>query len=136
MTELIRQQKKEAINKLNKEYYERHPEAVFANGLRSRIRMALLNNGDNTKKQFKTVDLIGCSVGFLRQYLESLFTEGMSWNNYGNKKGQWSIDHIIPCCSFNLYNGDQQKKCFHYTNLQPMWHLDNLKKGKKEILKF
>jgi hypothetical protein len=49
----------------------------------------------------------------------------MSWNNYGNPNGDhsdcWHIDHIIPCSSFDLTNPDEQRKCFHYTNLQPLW---------------
>lgn len=120
------------INELHEKYKKRHPEAVFTDGLRARIRMALLTNGENVKKQFKSMELVGCSIAFLRDYLKSLFKDGMSWDNYGNKKGQWSIDHIIPCCSFDLSDPVQQKLCFHYSNLQPLWHIDNLKKGKRQ----
>jgi len=126
-----RQEHKDIRNKQNKKYLENNPNAQLANGLRSRIRIALLTNGNNIKKQFKSMDLVGCTIAFLRDYLTSLFTEGMSWDNYGNKKDQWSIDHILPCCSFDLSDPEQQKQCFHYTNLQPLWHLDNLSKGKK-----
>ena len=49
----------------------------------------------------------------------------MNWENYG----VWHIDHIIPCARFDLSDPGQQKICFHYTNLQPMWGEDNLKKG-------
>jgi len=52
----------------------------------------------------------------------------MTWSNYG--KG-WHIDHIKPCASFDLSNPEQQKICFHYTNLQPLWAIDNIKKGAK-----
>jgi len=60
----------------------------------------------------------------------------MSWDNYGtgyNGKGmeQWHIDHIIPCASFDLSKPSEQKKCFHYTNLQPLWAKDNLRKKDK-----
>jgi len=61
--------------------------------------------------------------------LETKFLEGMDWDNYGIYG--WHIDHIKPCSLFNLENIEEQKKCFHYTNLQPLWAIDNLKKGNK-----
>ena len=53
----------------------------------------------------------------------------MSWENYG----EWHIDHIKPCASFALSIEEEQHKCFHYSNLQPLWSIDNLKKGSKEM---
>ena len=93
--------------------------------LRARIREAIKNNG--TKKSYSTIFLIGCEVDYLRQHLESQFKTGMSWSNYGERE----IDHIQPCSSFDLTNEQQQKKCFHYTNLQPLWWHENLKKGSR-----
>ena len=90
--------------------------------IRNRIRRALKGNKSKT-----TVKLIGCSINFLKNYLERQFTKGMSWDNYG----KWHIDHIKPCCSFDLTKSSEQRKCFHYTNLQPLWAMDNLKKGAK-----
>lgn len=55
----------------------------------------------------------------------------MSWENYG--VGGWHIDHIIPCASFELTDGDEQRKCFHYSNLQPLWWFHNLEKSDKLI---
>lgn len=75
------------------------------------------------------MNLTGCSIAFLRQYLEERFTDGMSWANYGRGHGKWNIDHIIPVSSFNLTLEDQQRKCFHYSNLQPLWFMDNMRKG-------
>ena len=66
-------------------------------------------------------------MNFLQCYLEGKFTEGMTWENHG----KWHIDHIKPCCSFNLEDEEEQKKCFHYTNLQPLWATDNLVKSGK-----
>jgi hypothetical protein len=65
----------------------------------------------------------------LKQYIETLFKPGMTWGNHGNFG--WHLDHIIPCSSFDLTDVEQQKKCFHYTNLQPLWAKDNIKKGSK-----
>jgi len=73
-----------------------------------------------------TIQSIGCSVNELKKWLELKFQEGMTWDNYG----KWHIDHIKPCCKFNLADIDDQKKCFHYTNLQPLWAKDNRKKWK------
>ena len=89
--------------------------------LHSRLYMAV------QYKSCKTMELTGCSLEDLTKHLESKFTEGMTWENYG----QWHIDHIRPCASFNLEDPEEQKKCFHWTNLQPLWAADNLKKSDK-----
>lgn len=74
------------------------------------------------------MEFIGCSMTQLKSHLSSQFKDGMSWDNYGRKG--WHIDHIIPCYSFDLIDPNEQKKCFHYTNLQPLWWLDNCRKNK------
>jgi hypothetical protein len=81
-------------------------------------------------KHDKFLDLLGCSLGFAKLYLESLFKEGMSWDNYGYGNDKWHIDHIIPCALFDFTDIEQQRRCFHYTNLQPLWQPENFKKGK------
>lgn len=73
--------------------------------------------------------LIGCSISELKGYLENLFSDGMSWDNRGMYG--WHIDHVKPCASFDLTNEEEVKKCFHYTNLQPLWARDNFVKGSK-----
>jgi len=95
--------------------------------LRSRIIQALSKQG--TYKKCRTMDIVGCSKEYLKQHLESQFQDGMSWDNYGLYG--WHIDHIRPCASFDLTDPEQQKECFHYSNLQPLWAEDNLKKGAK-----
>lgn len=62
-------------------------------------------------------------------YLESKFEPGMSWSNYGHKG--WHIDHIMPCAIFDMANPEHVRRCFHFSNLQPLWACDNLKKGSK-----
>jgi hypothetical protein len=93
--------------------------------LRSRVRIAIKNQYG--KKAYKTIELIGCSIQQLKQHLESLFVEGMSWDNHG----EWHIDHIKQCFKFDLTIPEQQKECFHYTNLRPLWAEDNFKRKKK-----
>ena len=100
-----------------------------------RVKMALhVRLYDAVKRQkgtksSKTSELLGCTVEDLRLFLEAEFTEGMTWENYG----KWHIDHIRPCASFNLENPEEQKKCFHWTNLQPLWAQDNIRKGAKIV---
>ncbi len=79
----------------------------------------------SAKKALSAALLVGCSTEELKIYLEKQFTDGMSWNNYG----EWHIDHIRPCASFDLSDLSQQIECFHYTNLRPLWAEDNKSKG-------
>jgi hypothetical protein len=95
----------------------------IAGNLRVRVRIAL----KEIPKVSRTLDLIGCSIVGLRTYLQSKFKSGMSWENYG----QWHIDHIRPCSSFDLRTKEQQKQCFHFSNLQPLWAMENFLKGDK-----
>lgn len=90
----------------------------------SRIRFAL-KRGHFTKKQESSA-VLGCNIRDYKKYLEDKFLAGMSWANYGFTG--WHIDHINPLCTFNLINPEEQKKAFHYTNTQPLWRADNLKK--------
>lgn len=78
-------------------------------------------------KDRHTAELIECSISELRQHLESKFKQGMSWSNYG----EWHIDHIRPCSSFDLADAEQQKICFNWRNLQPLWAKENLIKSDK-----
>ena len=89
--------------------------------IRTRLWQAL----KKLKKSDSTMKLTGCTLEQLKKHIESKFKDRMSWDNYG----VWHVDHIIPCAQFDFSDPEQQKICFHYTNLQPMWGEDNLKKG-------
>ena len=93
--------------------------------LRGRLWSALKRNN----KSKRTLELIGCSLIELKKHLEYQFKPDMSWDNYG--KNGWEIDHIRPCMSFDLSKPEEQQKCFHYTNLQPLWVKENRMKGSK-----
>lgn len=78
-------------------------------------------------KSASTLELLGCSAEQLKQHLEKQFQLGMTWETYGPTG--WHIDHKKPCASFDLTDPAQQKECFHYSNLQPLWAVENIKKG-------
>ena len=78
-------------------------------------------------KSAHTLELLGCTSDEFLKHMELQFKEGMSWNNYG--QDGWVMDHIIPCAKFNLEDPLEQKKCFHYTNLQPLWRKENTMKS-------
>jgi hypothetical protein len=90
--------------------------------LRTRIYIAIKGQ----TKSLSTMFLIGCDIDYLMYHLQCQFKEGMTWDNYG----KWHIDHIKPCASFDLSKHEEQLKCFHYSNLQPLWAKENLHKWK------
>jgi len=89
--------------------------------LRTRIWYAV--KGED--KSNTTMKLLGCSISDFKKHIESLFKPWMAWENYG----RWTLDHIIPCAAFDLTLPEQQQKCFHYSNLQPLDAIENSKKG-------
>ncbi len=97
--------------------------------LRSRLSSYLKKHLKN--KKVSAISDLGCSVDQLKAHLESKFQEGMNWANYS--KHGWHIDHIIPLSKFDLTKKEDQAKACHYTNLQPLWAIDNLKKGGKIV---
>jgi hypothetical protein len=101
--------------KIQEELKEKKLKRKIKDSIMSRIASAL--KAKNLKKNNRTEYIIGCSIEFLKGYLASKFTNNMSWDNYG----EWHIDHIIPCNLFELKNEREQLKCFHYTNLRPLW---------------
>lgn len=139
-----RLENKEKLVKLNAAWYEANREKDISDRavchsklmaqsdvyrLKSILRSRLNNVIKNNYKSGSFVADLGCSVEFLKQYLESKFKPGMTWKNHSIKG--WHIDHIKPLCSFDLANREEFKKACNYKNLQPLWAKDNLKKGGK-----
>jgi hypothetical protein len=103
------------------------PQFRVANNLRCRMNIALRNVG--LKRNLPLQRLIGCSVEQLIRHLESQFERGMTWNN----RRQWDVDHIVPCAKFDLTKPEEQLKCFHFSNLRPLWRTKNIVKGDRVI---
>lgn len=91
---------------------------------RSRIRGILHHN--HLKKNQRTLKYLGCTADELKKHLEQQFTEGMTWDNH--QQFGWHVDHIQPLSKFDYTDPEQVKIAFWYTNLQPLWWYDNLKK--------
>ena len=122
-----KQAKREYMNKYWSE--RRKEDKNFRLSLSLRDKLSKILKQKNIKKTIKTFDLIGCSIVDLRIHFEKQFQTGMTWENHGYYG--WHIDHIRPISSFDLTDPEQQKLCFHYSNLQPLWAKDNLKKAAK-----
>ncbi len=126
---VYRDQNKDNIRSTKRSYEQKMMkyDAVYKlrKSLRSRIWIALKRR--MLSKSTRTFELTGCSIPELKQHLESKFQDGMTWENHG----EWHIDHIRPCASFNLADEAEQRACFHFSNLQPLWARDNLSKGAK-----
>jgi hypothetical protein len=103
------------------------PNFKLATILRIRLHEAI----KNSQKKGSAVRDLGCSIAFLKSYIESKFRPGMTWSNWGNGKRKWNIDHIKPLSKFDLTDRKQLLKAVNYENLQPLWYVDNLSKCNK-----
>ena len=104
--------------KYRRERYHSDPSFKLMRNLRCRLHQAL--KGEN--KSAATQELLGICADECRKYIEAQFTKGMTWQNI-------HVDHIVPCASFDLTDPEQQRQCFHYTNLQPLLAKENLSKS-------
>jgi hypothetical protein len=118
-SEIVRNQKKKEYDRKK----DTDPQYIIGKRLRTRIYLLLKDK----RKSAATMELLGCTLEFFINYIESQFQEGMSFDNYG--KDGWVLDHDRPCASFDLTDPEQQKQCFHYTNIKPLWAIDNMKKS-------
>jgi hypothetical protein len=120
---------KEHVNQYAKNKRDTDIQFKLRTNLRNRINSAIIYQ--KTTKHCSTLKLLGCSIQEAKDHLEKQFRDGMTWDNYAHKG--WHIDHIIPCVNFDLTDLEEQRKCFHYTNLQPLWWWENISKRDKII---
>lgn len=121
--------KRELTRKSRREYERERRKAdelyKLIHDVRARIRNSLRSTG--YRKTGRTAEILGCSYDFFKEYIQSKFTKGMSWDN----SGKWHYDHIIPVSSAKTK--EEVIRLNHYTNFQPLWAIDNMKKGCKII---
>lgn len=114
---------------LDRSLYKNNINAKLAKILRIRLRLSLKD-----KPHKSVLKYLGCSLSELKVHLELQFEEDMTWDNYGSYSKhikRWNIDHIKPLSKFDLSNEEELAKACHYTNLRPMWAIDNLIKNNK-----
>jgi len=113
-------------------YFRNYYKNVLSKNINYKIEQSLRSRMFKCLKgEYKSKNFIlsfGCSIEEFKQHLERQFTFGMNWKNWGYG---WHIDHIKPVSKFDLTEVEEQKKCFYYTNLQPLWAIENIKKGNK-----
>jgi hypothetical protein len=109
---------KQQQNKRARERRQTDPGFLINQRLRARLRKVLLSQ--NAERLASPYELLGCSVLEFKEHIQKQFVEGMSW-----ELKNFELDHIIPCAFFDLTDVTQQKKCFHYSNFQPLKRDDN-----------
>jgi hypothetical protein len=119
--ELRRTESARAKARIQRKAWVEIPHNRISTTIRGRIHVALKGAAKNKSTEI----LLGISFEEFKTYLEAQFQRGMSWSNYG----EWHIDHIIPCAHFDLTDAYQQRLCFHYLNMRPLWAKDNIAKG-------
>jgi hypothetical protein len=112
--EYNRTHQKEYWNSYVKNRYKNDPSFKLQMLIRHRINSAITKG----YKRCKSKELLGCEVSEAREYIESMFLPEMNWGNHGPV---WELDHILPCASFDLTILEEQHKCFHFNNLQPLF---------------
>jgi len=143
-----RQNNKEEIIKHEKEYRS-YPEVKNRRNKQAREKRktditfkineimsgAIRRSLNNKKNGAHWETLVDYDLKKLMVHLESKFTEGMSWDNYGKGKYKWNLDHKIPVCKWNITSNTCQefKDCWALKNLQPLWETRNQEKGDKPM---
>jgi len=125
--ETVRKTRQKRIDKTriyNRNYKRERSKVDPLYKLKGNLRRSISHAFKGIRKSKKSIELLGCSFEHAKAYLESQFQPGMTWENYG----KWHIDHIIPLNSAKTI--EEVEKLWYYSNLQPLWAEDNLKKGK------
>ena len=118
----IKEYQKRPKYKLFRKKYTQQLHVKRQHELRKKVRQAVIKQSCYISTIHK---IIGCDVPTARARLEAQFEPWMTWENYGNGKGKWSIDHIIRVRSIDIFDEDEVKRIFHYTNMRPLCFIKN-----------
>ena len=126
---------KEYLNKLSRKNLKEKRKNDVSYRVSKYISNAVYKSLKGKKNGAHWEDIVGWTVKEGRAHLESLFTEGMTWENYGGGKYEWSLDHIIAVSKWDITSAKCQelKDCWALDNLQPLWHVRNMEKGNKPM---
>jgi hypothetical protein len=124
----------------NRAYFQEHKHEIkerrrkrYASDMNFRLSCNLRNRLSKMlrgkSKNGSAIKDLGCSIEDLKIHLEKQFTTGMNWENYGFGEGKWNIDHIISLSSFDLRNRSEFLNACHFSNLHPLWHVENIIKS-------
>lgn len=127
---VCRDKDREKYKEYYREYWRKWRENKYKTSLSYKIGSNISSHlWHSLKRNVKSKSikiLLGCTIEEFRIYIESLFEEGMTWDNYGPI---WELDHIIPRAYFDFSKQEDQEKCFHYTNYRPLFKKDNTSKS-------
>jgi vacuolar-type H+-ATPase subunit E/Vma4 len=115
-----RERNREKIRQKDKERYRNDLQYRLKTLLRNRLGCAVISKA----KSGSAVRDLGCTIDEFIAYISQKFEYGMTWDNWG----EWHLDHIVPLSSFDLTDREQFKTACHYTNMQPLWAVDNMSK--------
>lgn len=105
--------------------YRNDPAFRMKELIRRRMRKIIMGEGTSTRQ----LALLGCTRAEFMAHIERQFAKGMTWENNGTGQGKWHLDHITPCSVFDQAVEHQRRACWHFTNLRPMWSIENIRKS-------
>lgn len=117
---------KAATRRARRKVWRANPHNRVRQNLGSRLSRAIRAAGGC--KDQSILRVIGCTMPELNARLERLFLRGMTWKNYGKV---WHVDHIVPCAYFDLTKPEEQRRCFHFSNLRPLWAEQNIRESNR-----
>jgi hypothetical protein len=123
-----RNKNRRKINKYIRQYTNNkyHSDIEFKIKCNLRSRFYTILKKSKIKKVVSCIKLLGCSLEEFKEYIKIKFKPEMTWDNHGKI---WHIDHIVACSNFNLNKLEEQQKCFHYTNMQPLFATTRIAKS-------